>query len=73
MENTVKKPTLQQQLETAVQENSAQIEITATNADVKVGAAVNKELGKGWSATAVANWFKKKGYEVGAMFKWSGK
>lgn len=70
---TVKKPSLTQQMEDVVN-NSAQVEITATNAqDVKVSASVNKELGNGWGVAAVARWFKKKGYEVGALLKWSGK
>lgn len=49
--------------------NSAQVVVTPDGA----AAQVSKDLGKGWSVGAAAQWAKDTGYAVAAVFGWKGK
>lgn len=59
-----------------VPSETAGIGFTGTqHGDIGVQAGVNKDLGKpgGWSVTAVAEWWKKKGWSASGWLTWKGK
>jgi hypothetical protein len=51
------------------------IGIVATPDDIGATAQVNKDFGKpgGWSWLATAEWWKNKGWQAAAWFRWTGK